>query len=199
MGMGRIIHGTTTVGMVASDGVVLAADKRASSGYYIAHKNVRKIIKIDDHVALTTAGLVADAQMLASVLQLRAREYKIATGRPVSIRALATYLSLILNSAKYYPFVVQLLLGGIDDRPRLFVVEWFGDYIEEKYAVTGSGSPVAVGVIESEYREDMGIDEAVELAIKAVRASIRRDAFTGEAIDVAKITKKGIEIFSVKR
>ncbi|OYT52217.1 MAG: proteasome endopeptidase complex, archaeal, beta subunit [Desulfurococcales archaeon ex4484_204] len=192
--MVTVMHGTTTVGLVTRDAVILAADKRASSGFYIAHKNVRKIVKIDDHVVMTISGLVADAQMLASILQYMARNYRVSTGRAIPVRNLASYLSLILNTNKYYPYVVQLLLGGYDVKPRLFAIEWFGDYVEEKYAVTGSGSPVAVGVIESNYRENLSIDEATELAVKAVRASMRRDVFTGEAVDVAVVTREGAKI-----
>ncbi len=195
----RLAHGTTTVGLRVKDGVVLAADKRASVGYYIAHKKVRKIVKIDDHVAMTTAGLVADAQMLASELQYLARQHKIETGMPISVKSLASYLSLILNSSKYFPYVVQLLLGGYDDKPRLYAIEWFGDYIEEDYAVTGSGSPVAVGVLEAEYRKDLSIEEAIKLAVKAVRSAIRRDVFTGEAVDVAVVTRSGVTIKSFPR
>ncbi len=195
----KLMSGTTTVGIVVRNGVVVAADKRASSGYYVAHKKVRKIVKIDDHVVMTTAGLVADAQMLASVLQYQARNYKIAVGKPIPISMLASYLSLILNSSKYFPYIVQLLLAGYDEAPRLFAVEWFGDYVEEDYAVTGSGSPIAVGVIESEYSKDMDIEKAVEIAVKAVRASIRRDTFTGEAVDVVVVTKEGIREMSYPR
>ena len=195
----NLMSGTTTVGIVVKDGVVVAADKRASTGYYVAHKKVKKIVKIDDHVVMTTAGLVADAQMLASVLQYQARNYKIANGRPIPVRMLASYLSLLLNSSKYFPYVVQLLLAGYDEAPRLYAIEWFGDYVEENYAVTGSGSPIAIGVIESEYSKDMDIEKAVEVAVKAVRASIRRDAFTGEAVDVVVVTKEGIREMSYPR
>ncbi len=195
----RALHGTTTVGLRVREGVVLAADKRASTGYYIAHKNVRKIVKIDDHVVMTTAGLVADAQMIASQLQYLAREHRIETGTPISVRSLASYLGLLLNSSKYYPYIVQLLLGGYDTAPRLFAIEWFGDYIEEDYAVTGSGSPVAIGVLESEYSKDLSIDEAIKLAVKAVRSAIRRDIYTGEAVDVAVVTREGVKIQSFPR
>ncbi len=177
----------------------MAADKRASTGYYIAHKKVRKIVKIDDHVVMTTAGLVADAQMLASQLQYIARQHKVETGKPISIKSLASYLGLLLNTYKYYPFVVQLLLGGYDDEPRLYAIEWFGDYVEEDYAVTGSGSPVAVGILEAEYSKDLSIDDAINLAVKAVRSAIRRDVFTGEAVDVAVVTKDYVKIYSFPR
>ncbi len=195
----NVLKGTTTVGIRTNNAVILAADKRASSGYYVAHKMVRKIVKIDDHIAMTISGLVADAQMLASILQYIAKDYKIHTGVPIPVRNLVSYLSLLLNSTKYYPYIVQLLVGGYDDSPKLYSVEWFGDYTLEDYAVSGSGSPIAIGIIESNYRKDLSVEEAVKLAVEAVKASIRRDVFTGEAIDVAVITREGIKIMSFSR
>ena len=189
----RVLHGTTTVGLVTKSAAVVAADKRASSGTYVAHKTVKKIVRVADHVVLTTAGLVADTQVLASVLRLKAAEYSLTNKSRIPVKSLAAYLSLLLNTYKYVPFVVQFILAGYDDGPRLFNIELFGDYFEDRYTATGSGSPIAIGVLESEYREDMSDEEAVALAVRAVRSSIRRDVFTGEAIDVAIVRPNGIE------
>lgn len=185
----RTFHGTTTVGIVVNDGVVLAADKRVSSGYYVAHKTAKKIIRMDDRVALTISGLVADAQVIGNYLRFEILSRKITSGYPPTLKSLASLLALILNSSKYYPYIVQLLLGGYDTQPRLFNIELFGGVVEEEYAATGSGSPIAIGIIEGSYRKDMSIDEAINLAVKAVSASIVRDVFTGEAVDVVAITK----------
>jgi len=190
----KVLHGTTTVGLKLRDSVVIAADKRASQGYFIAHKRVRKIIKIDDHVVMSIAGLVADAQILASQLQYLARKFKYEEGVQVPVRTLVSYLGLLLNTYKYFPFEVQLIVGGYDTEPRLYAVQWFGDYTEENYAVTGSGSPVAIGLIESRYSPDLSVEEAVKLALEAIRASTRRDVFSGEGVDVAVVKKGSIEI-----
>lgn len=189
----RVLHSTTTVGLVTRTAAVVAADRRASSGTYIAHKTVKKIVRIADHAVLTTAGLVADTQVLASLLRIKATEYSITNKTRIPIRSLASYLSLILNAYKYTPFIVQFILAGYDDRPRLFNIEFFGDYVEDKFTATGSGSPIAIGVLEAEYREDLTEEEAVQLAVKAVRSSIRRDVFSGEAVDVAIVRANGIE------
>ena len=198
--LAKALQGTTTLGLVVKDGVVLVADKRATTGFYIAHKKVKKILKIDDRVALTTAGLVADAQFLASYLKYEAQNYKLSTGKPIHIRTLASTLSLILNSSKFFPYIVQLLLGGYDayEGPKLFAIEWFGDLTEEKYTATGSGSPVALGVIESEYRYDLRIEDAVKLGLKALTSALKRDPWSGEGYDVAVITKEGIREFTFK-
>ncbi len=189
----KALKGTTTVGLVTKEAVIMAADKRATAGMYIAHKNVRKIEPIDERSALTISGLVADAQTLADYLRYRARLYYIMTGTPMSIKAMASLLALILNSSKYFPFIVQLLLGGIDDRPRLYQIEFFGSVTEEKFVATGSGSPIAIGVLEAGYSEDLGVEQAVNLAREAITSSIKRDAYTGEGIDVVVITKNGVK------
>ncbi len=199
MEISNILKGTTTVGIVVNDGVVLAADKRAVAGYYIAHKRVKKILKVDEKVMITTAGLVADAQALVNIVKNEIKYYKLANNvESVNVKTIASILSNILHAYKWYPFIVQLLVGGFDTRPRLFMLEVFGAVSEEKYAATGSGSPIAIGVIEENYREDMSIEKAVELAIRAVKSATRRDTATGEGIDIAIITSKGITEETVK-
>jgi proteasome beta subunit len=115
------------------------------------------------------------------------------TGMPMSIKSMASLLAVVLNSSKYFPFIVQLLLGGIDDKPRLYQIELFGDVTEEKYVATGSGSPIAIEVLESGYSEDLDVDQAVRLARDAIASSIKRDAYTGEGIDIVVITNSGIK------
>ena len=181
--------GTTTVGLRFADFVVLAADRRATAGYYVAHKRTRKIIKIADYMAMTTAGLVADAQALAEWLSLEVQHYTLINKKRMSVQAAAQLLATVLHSSRFYPYIVQLLLGGYDTAPRLYNIDWYGGVTEEKYVVTGSGSPTAIGVIEDQYREDMSIDEAVDLAKRAVASSIKRDAFTGNGVNVVVIGK----------
>ncbi len=179
--------GTTTVGLRFRDFVVLAADRRATAGYYVAHKRTRKIIKISDYMAMTTAGLVADAQTLAEWLSLEVQHYMLINKKRMSVQAAAQLLATILHSSRFYPYIVQLLLGGYDTAPRLYSIDWYGGVTEEKYVVTGSGSPTAIGVVEDQYKEDLSIEEAVDLAKRAVASSIKRDAFTGNGVNVVVI------------
>ncbi len=190
----RLETGTTTVGIVTKEGVVLATDKRATAGYFIANKNVKKIWKIDDHVAATMCGSVADVQKLLDLLTRFARQHKVETGRPALIRSLANYASLILFSSRPFILVVHIILGGVDpeEGPVLYALDWFGTMTrEDKYMATGSGSPIAFGVLEDNYREDLTIDEAVQIAVRAVRAAMMRDPGSGEGVIVATITKDG--------
>jgi len=194
----KLLKGTTTVGLVTKDAVILAADKRATAGYYIAHKRVRKILRVDDRIAITTAGLVADAQMLVSWIQNEIKYYKLTLGRPISVKTVASILSLILHSSRYFPYIVQLLVGGYDTAPRLYMLEFFGAITEEKYTATGSGSPIAIGVIEGGYNPEMSIEDAVQLAVKAVKSAMSRDSASGEGVDIVVITKDKYEERSIK-
>ncbi len=187
----KVLKGTTTVGIVAKDAVVLAADRRASAGFFVANKMVRKILYVSDKIGVTTAGSVADLQFIYNILK-NLYHYNYVSGvRPTSVRALATYLANLLSQNKYFPYVVQILLGGFDDAPRLFNLDYFGDMTEEKYVATGSGSPVAMGVLEDGYNENIRGDEAMDLAARAVLAAIKRDSYTGTGVIVTKIDPTG--------
>lgn len=189
----RLRSGTTTIGMVCADGVVLATDRRVTSGYFIANKRGRKICKIDNHIAATIAGVVADAQMFIDRISAQARLYRLEQKRPISVRAAATLASNILFNSRYFPLILQVIVAGVDDGPRMFNLDLFGTMTEERYIATGSGSPVSIGVLEGAYRDEITIAEALPLAIKALTSSMRWDPGSGEGFDVAIITKAGIE------
>jgi len=193
----RVLHGTTTVAIKFKDGVVLAADKRATAGYYIAHKKVKKIAKIDDRAALTIAGLVADAQMLADMVRAEVEYYKLSANKDLMIRSMASILSnIIFSRSRILPYIVQLIVAGYDIEPRIYTLDWFGTITEEKYVATGSGSPIAISIIESSYREDLSLKEAVSIVMKAISAAMKRDVASGEGIDVVAVTKDGYKEFS---
>ncbi|MCQ8893763.1 MAG: archaeal proteasome endopeptidase complex subunit beta [Methanolinea sp.] len=186
------LKGTTTVGLVFDGGVVLASEMRATMGYLIASKKAKKIYQIADRIGMTTAGGVGDAQQIARLMTVECSLYEIRRGRPITIGAVATLLSNILNANRYYPFYVQLLVGGVDEGgPKLYAVDALGGASrEEEMVATGSGSPMAFGVLEDRYRKDLSEDEAVSLAVRAVRSAMKRDAGSGEGIAVVVITKE---------
>ncbi len=188
--------GTTTVGIVVKDGIVLAADKRASMGYLIAEKEAEKIHKIDDMTAMTFAGSVADSQMILRYLKSQLRLYELKRGKPATTKAISTLLShfVFSNAHSFSPFLVQFIVGGYDKKgSHVYSLDPSGSNIEaKKFTATGSGSPIAYGVLEDNYEKDINIEKAIELAVRSVNAAIKRDLATGEDIDVVKITKKGI-------
>ena len=193
----KILHGTTTVGIKASDGVVLCADMRASAGYFIANNNTMKIQKIYDHAGLTLAGGVADAQNLTDILRYHANVHAVQKNENITIKSLARLCSLVFHQNRGYPFIADILLGGYDrDGPALFNVDLFGSVEEKYYVTTGSGSPVAYGLLEDEYRDDLKIEDAKVVALRAVKAAIVRNIGTGDGINLATIDKNGFRLLS---
>ena len=193
----KILHGTTTVGIKASDGVVLCADMRASAGYFIANNNTMKIQKIYDHAGLTLAGGVADAQNLTDILRYHANVHAVQKNENITIKSLARLCSLVFHQNRGYPFIADILLGGYDrDGPALFNVDMFGSVEKKSYVTTGSGSPVAYGLLEDEYRDDLKIEDAKVVALRAVKAAIVRNIGTGDGINLATIDKNGFRLLS---
>lgn len=188
------LKGTTTVAVKTKEGVVFAADKRATMGSLIAHKKVEKIIELEEHIAMTTAGAVGDAQAIARWAKAEASLYRMRKGEEISVEAMATLIGNILHAMRYYPLFVQLIVGGYDSKGgRIFSIDIMGSVIEDRIIASGSGSPVAYGVLEAEYREDMNIEEAEALAVKALKSALERDAMSGNGVDVVIITRDGIE------
>ena len=193
-----IKKGTTTVGLICAGGVVLASEKRATMGSFIASKAAKKIYLVDDRIGMTTAGIVGDAQTLVRAMSVEARLYKIRRQESLSVKALTTLLSNVLSGNRMFPFIVQLLVGGIDrNGAHIFSIDPYGGNTDEKeIAATGSGSPIAYGVLEDQYSKDMTIDEGVALAIHALHAAMRRDSASGEGMEVMVITKEKQEEIS---
>ena len=185
------MKGTTTVGLVFSDGVILATEKRATMGYMIASKKAKKVYQVADRIGMTTAGGVGDAQQLARILTVECSLYQIRRSRPITVGAASTLLSNYLNQNRFFPYYVQLLVGGVDENgPGVYSVDALGGATKEDDIVsTGSGSPMAYGVLEDRFRKGMPENEAVELAIRALRSAMKRDAGSGEGIYVVVITK----------
>jgi proteasome beta subunit len=187
-----VLKGTTTIGVVCKDGVILASDTRVTMGFFVAHKQGKKIYKIDDHLAMTIAGSVADAQRTVDILTANAQLYRLNLGRPLPINSAARLIANLLFSARYIPLQLEALIGGIDDSgSHMFRLDLFGTVTEEKYVSTGSGSPVAFGVLEDKYREDVSIREIMPVVVKAIDAAMKRNAGTGDSFNIAVIDDKG--------
>jgi len=184
----RIKVGTTTVGLVVKNGVALATDTRVTAGYFIAHRKGKKLFPLADYAAITIAGRVADAQTLIDFLKANMRYYHTSWGRTMPIASAARLAANFMFRSRYFPYYAQLIIAGIDDTgPHMFNVDLYGTLTEEIIISTGSGSPVAYGILESEYKEDMDVEDAAKLAFKAVAAAIQRDIGSGDSIDVAYI------------
>lgn len=194
-----VLKGTTTVGVVCKDGVILASDTRVTMGYFVAHRKGKKVYKIDDHIAMTISGNVADAQRAVEVLTVNAQLYRLNTGIPMPVNSAARLIANLLFSSRYAPLVAQILIGGMDDTgPHVIAIDPFGSITEEKCVATGSGSPVAYGVLEDKYKQDTAIKDMLSTVVKAVESAMRRNAATGDSFDVSIIDKKGYKELNEK-
>jgi proteasome beta subunit len=189
----QIKKGTTTCALTCTDGVVLAADTRASAGFFIADRHVMKIQKVDKHLGMTIAGGVADAQNLVDVMRYNANIYRITNREVMPVNSAARLCSNVLFNQRYFPYYVQIILAGYDNKAggQIYNIDLFGSMTSEKYISTGSGSPVAYGYLESEYKEASSVNESYKIAIQAIAAAIRRNAGTGDNINVVIIDKDG--------
>jgi proteasome beta subunit len=187
-----VLKGTTTIGLVCKKSVVLASDTRVTMGSYVAHKHGKKIYKIDDHLAMTISGGVADAQRTVDILKINAQLYKLNMDRPMPVSSAARLIANLLFSSRYAPLIAQVLIGGMDDTgPHVFSLDPFGSLTEEKCVATGSGSPIAYGILEDRFKENMPTEEALSVIVKAVDSAMKRDAASGDSFNVAVIDVKG--------
>ncbi len=193
--VGQFKTGTTTVGLTTEEGVVLAADRRASMGRLTASKYAKKIYKLDDNLGLTIAGSVGDAQKIVRIMRAQLKLHRLET-KELSVKGAGTLLSNILHSNKMMPFMNQFVLGGVDENGGvLYDLDPAGGLMAHEYfTATGSGSQMAYGVLEDKYEEDMDHEEGVQLAKSAVKSAMERDTASGNGIMVAEITENGFEV-----
>lgn len=189
----KLKTGTTTVGVICDGAVVLGAERKATMGYLVASKDTSKIRRLDKHIAMTIAGLVGDAQALDRYIKAELKLYKLNEGEKIPVNAAANLIANILYSRRFYPYIVQLVVGGYDNKPRLFSFDPTGGLQDEKeYFSTGSGSLTAFGVLEDNFKKKMSVEDAKKLVVRAVYAATKRDiASGGSGIDVAVIDSRG--------
>lgn len=193
------VPGATTIGVVCKDSVILASEKRFSYGYYIASKGAKKVFKITDRIGVACAGLVSDMQVLARDVEANANLFSMDVGRKISVRAAAKLMSNILFNRRMMPLITQTIVGGVDDEgPSLWVLDVLGSVLPDDYAVVGSGTEIAMAVIEEGYHKDISVEEGKNLVSRAIRSAISRDAMSGDGIDFLVITKEGIAEDTVK-
>lgn len=187
--------GTSTIGITFDGGVVVGADHRATMGHFIANKSVKKLFKISNSIALTTAGLVGHAQSLSRTLTAELRLYELKHSKAMTVKGAATLTANILVGRPHY---VQLLIVGVDDSgSSVYSIDSAGGSIPDAYCATGSGSPYMYGVLEDQFSDGMSRDEALKVAAKALLASAQRDAASGNGMDLAVITAEdGFEMLS---
>ncbi len=191
--------GATTIGVTCADAVILASEKRVSYGYMIVSKGGKKVFKINDKIGAACAGLVSDMQVLVREVEAYANLYSLDVNRSMSVRSAAKLMSNILFGRRLMPLITQTIVGGVDEEgPSIYVLDVLGSVIPDKYAVVGTGTEIAVGVLEESYKENMKLDEAKALVMRAIKSAISRDVMSGDGIDFLIITKEGTQEESVK-
>jgi proteasome beta subunit len=194
-----ILKGTTTVGVVCKDGVILGTDTRATMGNYIASKNAKKVYQITDHLAMTIAGGVAVAQRVVEILKVNATLYELEKNRYMPVQSAARLVQTLLFSYREVgaPLPMQAIVGGFDETgPHIYNLDPYGSLTEETMLSTGSGSPYAYGVLESQFKEDKTVKEMLKVVVRAVDSAMKRDVASGDNFDIAVISKKGFKELS---
>lgn len=193
----RLLKGTTTIGIVAKDGVVLATERRATAGTMISNKQTQKLFKIDQNIGITIAGLVGDAQVLTRYLKAEVSLYRLRRNAQLSAEGAATLLANILSGNRYYPYYAWLILGGVDAKGNhVFSVDPAGGCIEDRFVSVGSGSTFTYGILEENYTREITTSDAVDLALRGLTAAMKRDSASGDGYLVHVISPKEYHEFT---
>jgi len=194
----QAIQGATTIGLICSDGVVLASEKRVSYGRLVASTKGKKVFKLTDTIGLAFAGLMSDIQALVREASAYANLFYLEKNRPITTKAMSKLISNMLFNRRMMPLLMETVIGGFDrDGPSLYSLDPVGSLIPDDFIAAGSGAAIAIGVLEAEYDEKMDTEAGVELAKKAVKAAIARDAVSGDGIDIMVIKKDGSDIQTI--
>jgi proteasome beta subunit len=170
---------------------------RASAGEGISNPPPLPLPPLAPPAGLPLAGGVADAQNVTDMLRYHSNIHRIEKQEYLPIKSIARLASLIFFQNRYYPFIADILVGGYDNLgPSLYNIDMFGSLDKKTFVTTGSGSPVAYGLLESEYRDGLTVEEGKVIALRAVKAAITRNIGTGDGINVAIIDQKGFRLLT---
>ncbi|NWF96099.1 MAG: proteasome subunit beta [Candidatus Thorarchaeota archaeon] len=185
--------GATVVGIKCADGAVVATDSLITWGTLVLSEKGVKAFKLSDNIVLASAGLTSDYQKLVDMLQARIRLYELDERRPISLKALSKMVANTLYSRKLNPLYVQTVIVGVDqDGAGLYTLDMGGSLIPDEFTAAGSGTEVAYGVLERQYKKGLTVKEGQEIAVSAVKAAIARDIQSGGAIRLMTVTSDGV-------
>jgi proteasome beta subunit len=190
--------GATAVGISFNNGVLLASEQRVSFGNFLVNKNTKKTFVLTENVGAACAGMVADMNVLARQVAALSKIRKMEIRREVPTNSVAKLMSVIMFERRYFPLLTQVIVGGYDDKPRIYTLDPLGSLLPDEYAAVGSGAEMALGILDGQYDSQMSEDDAKKLAIKSIKAAIQRDASSGDGIDVLTISNRGKNEESLK-
>lgn len=183
--------GATAVGITYDSGVVFASERRIAYGNFLVSKNTKKTFKITPKVGAACAGLVADMQILSLQISALAKIRKMELKRDVPPNSIAKMMSNMMYERRFFPLLTQVIVGGVVDKPIIYTLDPLGSVLPDEYAAVGTGAEMALGVLDPQFKENMSEQEAIDLAVKAVRSATMRDSFSGDGIDVLVINAEG--------
>ena len=191
------VPGACSVAVKCKDGVVLGNDNRVIWGYTVTNKNTKKVFPLTKNIGMTCYGLVGDFQNIVKILIANANIYEFREGVPITVKAMAKLVANMLYQRKMAPYYVNLAIAGIDEGgPQVWTMDAIGSLMPDDFATGGSAATMAVGILEVEYNPEMTVEQGIKLVEKTVRAAVKRDATTGNGIDILAITKDGCKELS---
>ena len=191
-------QGATTIGLVCKGGIILASEKRVTWGNMLTSRGGMKVFKLNNRIGLAFAGLMSDMQALTREVSAYAQLYELENNRPIGVKAMGKLVSNMLFQRRMYPLLMETLVGGVDEEGvNLFSMDPVGSLIPDPFITAGTGAAIAMGVIESEYKDGMSMKEGADLALKAIKAAVARDIASGDGVDMLIITKDGVEERSI--
>ncbi len=190
--------GATAVGITYDNGVVFASEKRVAYGNFLVSKTTKKTFQLTPNVGAACAGLIADMQILALQISALAKIRKMELKREIPPNSIAKMISNMMYERRFFPFLTQIIIGGIIDKPSIYTLDPLGSVLPDEYAAVGTGAEMALGVLDPQFKEKMTEKEAIELAKKAVKSATLRDSFSGDGIDFLVINKEGTKEFTEK-
>jgi len=186
------IPGATVVGIVYKDGLVLGAERRVTLGGFIVSKTAKKTFKVTDTVGAACAGMIGDMQILIKELQSYVKLRELELRRPLPANSIAKLLSVMMFERRFAPMITQVMIGGVNAKPSIWILDPLGSLIPDDYAAVGSGAEIAIGLVENGYSENLSEEEAKNLAVRAIRSAIKRDVSSGDGVDLLFVTRDGI-------
>lgn len=193
----QFLPGATAVGIAYKDGVVLGAEKRVTMGGFVRSKSGKKVFKITDSVGAVCAGMVADMQNLSRQVSVYAKLKELESRKPMRPNSVAKLMSTLMFENRFAPLLTQVILGGVSDKPLVYVLDPLGSVIPDQYATVGTGEETAIGVVEAGYSPTMAQKDAKDLLVSSIKAAIARDAMSGNGIDVMTLDLTGVREESI--
>jgi len=183
--------GATAVGITFNEGVVFASERRIAYGNFVVSKTTKKTFVITPHVGAACAGLVADMQILSLQIAALAKIRRMEIKRDVPPNTIAKMMSNMMYERRFFPLLTQVIVGGLVGKPTIYTLDPLGSVLPDDYAAVGTGAEIALGVLDPQFKKDLTEAQAVDLAVKSVRAASMRDSASGDNIDVLVMNKDG--------